>query len=145
MGNPVGILTPTSNEDSPPSAKSIVDDWNERQGADSSKRVHRPDDALQRTRWVVEEFLPGIDNLDGIDHLRVETRRNLDPHACREKEEVEMPQIRLLVPWHQVVLDGVSENRIRRTSSIFGTSTDSHVEWILKNVRSEPEDAPVEA
>ena len=129
------ILTPTSNEDSPSSAKSIVDDWNKWQGADSSERVHRPDDALQSTCRVVEELLPGIDNLDGVDHLRVETRRNLDSHACREEEEVKMPQVRFLVPWHQVVLDSVGENRIRRTSSIFGTSTDGHVEWILRNVK----------
>jgi hypothetical protein len=45
-------------------------------------------------------------------------------------------QVRLLVPWHQVVLDSVGEDWIRRTSSIFGTSTDGHVVQIVSTVRS---------
>ena len=80
------MLTPTSDEDCPSSSKSIVDDWDKRQGANSSERVHGPNDALQGACRVAEELLPGIDNLDGVDHLRVEARRDFNSHACREQQ-----------------------------------------------------------
>jgi hypothetical protein len=77
---------------------------------------------------VTEELLPGIHNLDGVDHLRVEARRDLNPHACREQHEVEITQVRLLVPWHQVMLNSVGEDWICCTRGVFGTRTDSHVD-----------------
>ena len=83
---------------------------------------------------MVEELLPGIHDLNGVDHLRVEARRDLNPHACREQHEVEITQVRLLVPWHQVMLNSVGEHWIRRTSGIFRTRTDSHVDYLVSNV-----------
>lgn len=43
-------------------------------------------------------LLPRHDDLEGVNHLGVEARRQLDTHACREQHEVEVEQIRLLVP-----------------------------------------------
>jgi hypothetical protein len=43
--------------------------------------------------------------LKGVDELRVETRSDLNTHTTDEEVEVHDPQIRLLVPWHLILLD----------------------------------------
>lgn len=109
------MLTPTSDEDSPSPTKFVVDDGNKWQRTDCSKGVHASNDTLQSSFRMVEEFLPRVDNLHSIDHLRVEATGDLNAHARREEHEIEITQVRLLVPWHLVMLDGMCEN-CRRVS-----------------------------
>lgn len=129
-------LTPTSNKDCPSSTESVVDDRNEWQRADGSEGVHGTNDALQSSRWVSKEFFPGIDNLNGVDHLRVEARRDLYSHTCRKQKEVERTQVRLFVPWHRVVLNSMGEYWVCRTGCLFGTSADGHVDCRVSRMRS---------
>jgi hypothetical protein len=43
--------------------------------------------------------------LKGVDELRIESRCDFNTHAADKEVEVHPPQIRLLVPWHRVLLD----------------------------------------
>lgn len=64
--------------------------------------------------------VPWFQNLEGVDHLGIESRRQLDAHTCREEHEVEEPKVGLLVPWDRVLSceardDGVGKPNVRRT------------------------------
>jgi hypothetical protein len=129
-------LTPTSNKDCPSSTESVVDDRYDWQRADSSQGVHGTNDALQSSRRVSKELFPGIDNLNSVDHLRVEARRDLNSHACRKEQQIQIAQIRLLVPWHLVMLNSMGEHWVCCAGRLFGTSADSHVDCWVSRMRS---------
>lgn len=62
-----------------------------------------------------------------VDHLRVESRGDFNAHACRKQHEIEITQIRLLVPRHVVVLNGMREDWICCASSVLGSYSGGHV------------------
>jgi len=65
---------------------------------------------------------PGTSELEGVDELRVETRRHLHAHTAAEEQDVENTQVGLLVPWHPVLLDEAGDDGVGSSAS-----TDSHV------------------
>lgn len=75
-------------------------------------------------------LVPSIHNLDRVDNLRVESRRDLNTHARREQDEIESSQIRLLVPRRTVLGQQVTEHRLGNILfALF--SHDDHVERLM--------------
>ena len=55
---------------------------------------------------------PGGNDLEGVDQLRIEARGQFDSHASREQHEVQVSQVRFLVPGNLILLDHASEDRV---------------------------------
>ena len=103
-------------KDGPATTELVVDDGDEGQRQNGAERVGGGDDALEGANGVVEVWvrrvsedflllsrpsslltgLPERHNLEGVDHLGVKPRCQLDTHACREQHHVEEEQVRLL-------------------------------------------------
>jgi hypothetical protein len=62
---------------------------------------------------VVEILLPKVRDLDGVDHLRVETRRHLDTDTCRQQQKIQDPEVSLSIPRHCVLQHQARQDRIR--------------------------------
>lgn len=69
----------------------------------------------------------GTELIVRVDHLRVESRGDFNAHACRKQHEIEIAQVRLLVPRHVVVLNGMREDWICCTGSVLGSYSGGHV------------------
>lgn len=73
-------------------------------------------------------ILPGLDDLQRIDHLRVEAGRQLDAHARREEHQVEVSQVRLPVPRHLVLLRDAGQDGVRGPG-LLGALDGNHYRW----------------
>lgn len=60
-------------------------------------------------------LLPRGHNLEGVDHLRVEARGELNTKTCWQEHEVERPQILLPVPGDGVLVGQSLDNGVGRT------------------------------
>lgn len=58
-------------------------------------------------------MVPRVDDLHGIDDLRVESRGDLNSHACRKQNKIQVSQIRLLVPRSVIVGQQVGQDGLR--------------------------------
>ena len=102
-------------KDGPSSSESIVDNANEWETEDGTKRVGRGDDTFQRSLRIIEELLPAGYDLKRIDELRVEARSKLDPHTCWKEHEVEIAEITFAEPRDFVLLSDACEDRVGGT------------------------------
>lgn len=64
-----------------------------------SERVRKPLFWENKNAQIWRTFVPCIDDLDDIDHLRVEARGHFNTHTGWEERQVQKPQVGLLVPW----------------------------------------------
>jgi hypothetical protein len=114
------------------------------------RRRNIRDTAFELSRALT--VLPWVDDLNAIDHLTVPAARHLNTpsaivsfvspnkleeshhsHASWEQEKVQASQIRLLVPWHFILLDRACEHGIR--SLCMGCEL--HLVWSLARMCDE--------
>lgn len=69
-------------------------------------------------RLLVLTLVPGSDQLQTIDHLRIEPRGDFDAHACWIKQKVEKSKVAFLPPSDLILLDDASEDRISLVAKI---------------------------
>lgn len=74
--------------------------------------------------WLT--FYPCRDDLEGIDHLGVETRRQLDAHACREQDQIEDEEVPLLEEPFLVLVGKPGDDGIRLANLGVGGVFDHH-------------------
>jgi hypothetical protein len=61
---------------------------------------------------VTEVLVKGSGELKSVDELRVETGCDLNTHTADKEVEVHLPQVRLLVPRHLVLLHHTGNDRV---------------------------------
>lgn len=62
--------------------------------------------------------MEGLRVLQSVDELRIETRGHLNAHTAKEQPDVEDTKIRLLVPWHLILIDEAGDDGIGGSTNV---------------------------